>query len=126
MRRPSLESSHRSRRTIVLRYPTRAYQSDTTVVDQRPPPHRLAPIKRRPPRHKTGAAFTCLLTNHAYISVDRAAPALLGDGRFHRKPPLWSLRRVPLGTCSSTGDRCPPARSVAATIPSKSNTATRW
>ena len=54
--------------------------SDTTVVDQRPPPHRLAPIKPRPPRHKTGAAFTCLLTNHAYISVDRAAPALLGGG----------------------------------------------
>jgi hypothetical protein len=32
------------------------------------------------PRHKTGAAFTCLLTNQAYISVDRAAPALLGAG----------------------------------------------
>src|ERR1700758_4875955 len=97
MRRPSLESSHRSRRTIVLRYPTRAYQSDTTVVDQRPPPHRLAPIKRRPSRHKTGAAFTCLLTNHAYISVDRAAPALLGGLPIHDwlTPTKLGLRSVP-------------------------------
>jgi len=36
-----MSHNHRSRRTIVLRYQTRAYQSDTTVVDQRPPPHRL-------------------------------------------------------------------------------------
>jgi hypothetical protein len=38
-----------------LRGPLRvAYEAGPT----RPPPHRLAPIKRRPPRHKTGAAFT--------------------------------------------------------------------
>ena len=28
--------------------------SDTTVVDQRPPRHRLTPIKRKPPRHQPG------------------------------------------------------------------------
>lgn len=36
---PVSKTSHCSRRTIVLRYPTRAYQSDTTVVDQRPLRH---------------------------------------------------------------------------------------
>src|SRR3954471_22044486 len=78
-----MSHNHRSRRTIVLRYQTRAYQSDTTVVDQRPPPHRLTPIKRKPPRHQTGAAFTCLLTNHAYIS---AVLVMLLDRLGHYQP----------------------------------------
>jgi len=45
-------------------------QSDTTVVDQRPPDRGHTPIKRKPPRRQTGAAFTCLLTRTAYISED--------------------------------------------------------
>lgn len=55
---------------IVLRYPTRVYQSDTTVVDQRPLRHPTDPDQNEGrPGIKTGAAFTCLLTNSAYISV---------------------------------------------------------
>jgi hypothetical protein len=81
VRRPSLESSHRSRRTIVLRYPTRVYQSDTTVVDQRPPRHRLTPIKRKPPRLYRGGFHLpldkqCLhisCTDHGRWFVDLAA-----------------------------------------------------
>src|SRR3954463_1559296 len=111
-----MSHQHPSPRTIVFRDQTPANHSDTTVVDQRPPPHRLTPIKRKPPRHQTGAAFTCLLTNHAYISAvllqggSEARPATLnGLGqdvvraaatdasalsvRRRRRHLLWFLRK---------------------------------
>ena len=50
-----------------MRYPTRAYQSDTTVVsNDRRRPHQVSQTKAAPA--PTGAAFTYPLDKTAYIS----------------------------------------------------------
>jgi hypothetical protein len=76
-------------RTIVLRYPTRVYQSDTTVVDQRPPRTELTPIKRKPPRHNRGGFHLPLDKRCLHISC---LSVVVGVGRVHTTT-SWRARR---------------------------------